>query len=116
MEYLPLRFPRRLSSFHAIHALITFAGVSAVAQPAGTFNWANADELYPSVRHAHLTTDSPRLLSMHALRIDLDNPAIRFTTTGRIADWEADSRETLGARERRSETKSTTRASCPACI
>lgn len=94
--------PRPSALFCLLHVLpiFVFVPAAAVGQPVGSFNWANADELYASVRHAHLTTDSPRLLSMHALRIDLDNPAIRFTTTGRIADWEADSRETLSERTR----------------
>ncbi|MCD8481274.1 MAG: phosphodiester glycosidase family protein [Verrucomicrobia bacterium] len=62
------------------------------------FDWVDAGSWHPSIQHVHYTTSSPRTLSMHVVRIDLSDPAIRFTTTGRAPDWVADTRETLRER------------------
>lgn len=79
----------------ALPLLFLSATVACMAQPEGSYDWDEATEWYPSIRHVHYTTSSPRLLSMHALQIDLSDPAIRFTTTERASNWEADSRETI---------------------
>lgn len=87
-----------LARFGVIASVLLFGAQPCAAQPEGSFDWNETDDWHPSIRHAAYTTNSPRLLSMHAVRIDLDDPAIRFTTTGRAPNWEADVRETIRER------------------
>lgn len=51
------------------------------------FDWSTVPELYPGIQHLHLTTNQPRTLNIHVLRVDLANPDIRLHTTGRHSDW-----------------------------
>ncbi|MBO7742019.1 MAG: phosphodiester glycosidase family protein, partial [Victivallales bacterium] len=44
-------------------------------------------ELFPGIRHARLTTETPRLMCINFIRVDLANPHIRFVTN--LADKDA---------------------------
>jgi hypothetical protein len=65
-----------------------------------TYNWANASTLgnIPSILKASVAMPSPRAgeqpLALTALRIDLRDPAIRLTSTGRRSDWANNTIET----------------------
>jgi hypothetical protein len=90
----------RRSSRHRLFPFLAFllgAGLSP-AQPEGTFDWDGANAWHPSIRYISYSTTSPRQLSMQAVRVDLSDPAVRFTTTGRAPNWEADVRETIRER------------------
>ncbi len=65
------------------------------------FDWRDATSLNRTrgIRQAAITlpnlrSDDPPL-SLVALRVDLSTPGINLTTTGKISDWQANSRETL---------------------
>lgn len=51
------------------------------------FDWSTALELYPGICHAQLAMKEPRLLKIHAVRMDLTRPEIQFHSTPRDADW-----------------------------
>jgi hypothetical protein len=66
-----------------------------------TYDWAAAASLgsTPGVLLAQLSLPSPRPgephLQVTALRADLTTPGLSLATTGRISDWQSNSRETL---------------------
>jgi hypothetical protein len=65
----------------------------------GSFDWASngvpLHASYPGILHAHVATNVPRLMKIGCLRIDLRTPGLRLFTTGRIAGWTDNDRETL---------------------
>lgn len=66
-----------------------------------SYDWSSASTLAgtPGLLKASVQVNSPRsgepALSVTALRVDLQTPGLRLTSTGPIANWQADSRETL---------------------
>jgi hypothetical protein len=68
--------------------------------PPWSYNWANATPLAntPSILRASVDTPSPRIgeapLALTALRIDLQDPAISLTSTGRTSGWTNNTIET----------------------
>ncbi len=70
------------------------------AIPLWSYNWANATPLanIPSILRASVNVPSPRSgeapLALSALRIDLQDPAISLTSTGRTSGWTNNTSET----------------------
>ena len=79
-----------------------------IPPPSGawSYNWANASPLgnIPSILKASLALPSPRAgeqpLALTALRIDLHDPAIQLTSTGRRSDWANNTIETTSETSR----------------
>jgi hypothetical protein len=65
-----------------------------------SYNWANASPLgnFPSILKASVAMPSPRPgeqpLALTALRVDLRDPSIQLTSTGRRSDWANNTIET----------------------
>ena len=57
-------------------------------------DWNTARQLAPGILLLQDSLQSPRPIRRHAVRINLQQPGIKLTTTGRISEWQADSRET----------------------
>jgi len=83
-----------------IDALSAIDGVAALrSEPAGlNYDWTQATEIIPGVRHAKFSVSSPRLMAINIARIDMHNPDLRFYTTPRASNWQAGTRETLRRR------------------
>ncbi|MFY7697103.1 MAG: phosphodiester glycosidase family protein, partial [Cyanobium sp.] len=79
-----------------------------------TYNWANASTLgnIPSILKASVALPSPRAgeqpLVLTALRIDLRDPAIQLTSTGRRSDWANNTIETTTETSRQYISRSRT--------
>jgi len=58
-------------------------------------DWGRARELHPGIRLAQTNVQSPRPMWVHAVRIDLRTPGLRFYTTPRADGWEENKRETI---------------------
>lgn len=58
-------------------------------------DWPRAKELHPGLRLAQTQNREPRPLSIHAVKIDLGTPGLRFASTPRAAGWEPNKTETL---------------------
>ena len=84
----------------ALHVAGLSIWAAAAAVHGSNYDWSLVDELHPGIRHAQVNLTTPRTLAIQVLRIDLGNPDIRFTTTGRAANWSQNNVET---------TKQTTR-------
>ena len=82
----------RLSLWIALFWLTGPAGPPATAQE--TPDWNTARELAPGIRLHQDALTSPRPVRRHVVRIDLQQPGLRFTTTPRLEDWQSNSRET----------------------
>jgi hypothetical protein len=84
------------------------------APPPGqwTYNWANASQLgnIPSILEASVALPSPRSgeppLALTALRVDLRDPAISLTSTGRRSDWANNTIETTSETSRQYMSRS----------
>jgi exopolysaccharide biosynthesis protein len=50
-------------------------------------DWSKAEEVQTGVRHVRLETDTPRLMKINILRVDLTTPGLEFTATGRAPGW-----------------------------
>lgn len=59
------------------------------------YDWGQAAEIIPGVRHAKFSINSPRLMALNAVRMDLHNPNLRFYSTPRATGYVEGSRETL---------------------
>lgn len=57
-------------------------------------DWNTARQLAPGILLLQDSLQSPRPIRRHAVRINLQQPGIKLTTTGRISEWQADTRET----------------------
>lgn len=57
--------------------------------------WQQAPELHPGIRLAQTTVQEPRPMCIHAVKIDLCTPGLRFHSTPRAEGWEEDKRETI---------------------
>lgn len=57
-------------------------------------DWNTARQLAPGILLLQDSLQSPRPVRRHAVRINLQQPGIKLTTTGRISEWQADTRET----------------------
>ncbi len=57
------------------------------AYSSADFDWNTADEIAESVLHANDYVTSPRPMNINVLRIDTDNPKIRFYSTPRSPNW-----------------------------
>lgn len=73
-------------------ALLSLTGPPATAQE--TPDWNTARELSPGIRLHQDALTTPRPIRRHVVRIDLQQPGLRFTTTPRLEDWQSNSRET----------------------
>jgi hypothetical protein len=90
----------------------TIANDDVVIPPGGwIYDWANASTLgnIPSILKASVAMPSPRAgeqpLSLTALRIDLRDPAIQLTSTGRRSDWSNNTIETTSETSRQYITR-----------
>lgn len=59
-----------------------------------TTDWSAAKQLAPGILLLQDSLQSPRPVRRHAVRINLQQPGLKFTTTDRIAEWQPDNRET----------------------
>ncbi len=84
-----------------IRLAIVLACVAGTPMRASDFDWSAVADLHTGIKHARVNLTSPRTLAINVLRVDLGNPNIRFTTTGRAANWSENNVET---------TKQTTRS------
>ncbi len=77
--------------------LILLAG--RVPGQSGGFDWvrdgAPLHASYPGILRVHAAIDHPRLMKINCLRVDLRTPGLQLYTTGRIAGWVDNDRETL---------------------
>jgi hypothetical protein len=79
---------------------------AAIPPGAWSYNWANASPLgnIPSILKASVAMPSPRAgeqpLALTALRVDLRDPAIQLTSTGRRSDWANNTIETTSETSR----------------
>ena len=53
----------------------------------GQFNWSGAQSVAPGIVYAQWKVSSPRLIRIHALRIDTHTPGLKFHVTGRDKDY-----------------------------
>ena len=85
---------------------VLLSSLLALAQE-GTFDWSQAVELHPGIRHAKMTVEKPRRMQINAARIDLDTPGLRLRSTGRDPDWGKPMPDfpTLAIRTRRQKTR-----------
>lgn len=95
MNGIPRKAPGSTRLLGAL--LILLAG--RVSGQSGGFDWArDGAPLHascPGILRAHVATNSPRLMKIDCLRADLQTPGLRLYTTGRIAGWADNDRETL---------------------
>lgn len=69
-------------------AVIAAALVSlSAAPPEGVFDWSRTKAVSRDIRHAELTVSDPRPMKIHAVKVDLRNPHLRFVTAGRPGNW-----------------------------
>ena len=83
-----------------IRLAIVLVCVAGTPVRASDFDWNGIGDLHTSIKHARVNLTTPRTLAINVLRVDLRDPNIRFTTTGRAANWSENNVET---------TKQTTR-------
>jgi len=84
----------RLPQSFFVVAVACLLQIAAVAQT-DTFEWSAAPEFAPGLRYAHLSLTEPRMMDVHAMRIDTREPGLRFFTTGRCAPWVENVSETM---------------------
>jgi len=51
------------------------------------YNWSATAERSPGLRYTQVTLTSPRLNVVNVLKVDLNEPTLRLSTTGRHPDW-----------------------------
>lgn len=61
--------------------------VLAAAEAEDPYDWRGAETLAGRILHAEIALEKPRLLKIHALKVDLRTPGLRLVTTGRAPDW-----------------------------
>ncbi|MEB3195229.1 MAG: phosphodiester glycosidase family protein, partial [Cyanobacteriota bacterium] len=89
-------------------------GVVPPTPGAWTYDWASASTLgnIPSILKASVALPSPRAgeapLALTALRVDLRDPAIQLTSTGRRSDWANNTIETTSETSRQYISRSRT--------
>lgn len=76
-------------------AVVCLAPVQPLYAQEGSFDWSEAHELYPGIRHVSLTVDTPRPMHINCLQIDTHAPGLRFYATPRCDPWEANVAETV---------------------
>ncbi len=67
--------------------------LAAAAQPAGTFDWAAADYLYPGVKQAEVRIETPRPVDAFAVRVELDTPGLALVGSPRADAYTPGSEE-----------------------
>jgi hypothetical protein len=72
----------------------------AAAAQTGAFDWTTAPEFAPGLRYTHIRLTEPRAVDVHAMRIDVQTPGLRFVTTGRGEPWKPNESETVRATTR----------------
>ena len=67
---------------------VTFMLRAAVGLPEA-FDWSgdNVKTLCPGIQYVKLEYNSPRIMKVAAVRIDLKTPGLRFKVTGRAENW-----------------------------
>jgi len=65
-----------------------------VAASNDSMNWEAASELYPGIRYLRVERREPRRMVVHAVRIDVTTPGLRFHTTRPREPWELGKAET----------------------
>ena len=65
-------------------ALSTLAALGAWAKQ---IEWNQAEQVQTGVRVVKLAVETPRLMKMYLMRIDLKTPGLHFAGTGRAANW-----------------------------
>lgn len=63
---------------------IFFAILAAALEP---IDWSKAATVQTGVKHVRIETDTPRLMKINILRIDLKTPGLEFTATGKAPGW-----------------------------
>lgn len=61
---------------------------------ADDFDWSHARELAPGIQLHTDTRTAGVAVCRYVVRVDLQQPGLRLTTTGRLPDWEKNVRET----------------------
>jgi hypothetical protein len=51
------------------------------------YDWSEAQTLYPGLEYSSIDVESPRLMKIKAVRVDLHQPGLSFHTTGRAENW-----------------------------
>ncbi len=80
----------RLRLWRGVWAACLVGGILqavVVSAQEGTYDWSAATQLYPGLEYAAFGVSEPRTLQVRALRVDLQEPSIRFSTTGRDPLW-----------------------------
>lgn len=70
-----------------ILAFLIFSCVLCIWAQEGTYDWNQAEQLFPGIHHAFLDVRKPRILKVNAVRIDLHRKDLRFMTSGRSPEW-----------------------------
>jgi len=88
-----------------VMALMLLVLVAPVAfAQSGAYDWAQAGvplhASYPGVIRAYVAVNSPRLMKINCLRIDMHEATLRLLTTGRKTNWVDGSSETMTKRTR----------------
>ena len=76
------RIPVRLIC--ACAAVLVFGAAPADETPV---DWSSAERLFDGIDFVRLSYDKPRLMKAQALRIDLGNKTLAFTSNGRAGRW-----------------------------
>lgn len=66
----------------------------ACCAAADVFDWSHARELAPGIQLHTDTQTEGVAVCRYVVRVDLQQPGLRLTTTGRLPDWEKNVRET----------------------
>ncbi len=64
--------------------LVACAALVVSAKP---IDWAKAEQVQKGTRLAKLALETPRLMKVNVMRVDLSTPGLRFACTGRDEKW-----------------------------
>lgn len=67
--------------------LMLVVAVVALGLAAKPVDWTKAERVQTGVRVVKIATDTPRLMKMYLMRIDLKTPGLHFAGTGRADNW-----------------------------
>ena len=77
------------------YIVLLLVSIPALAQE-GVFDWQSStvQSFAPGVAHVELDVPLPRPMRVNAVRVDTQQPGLKFVTTSRYKDWEANKNET----------------------
>lgn len=76
-----------MKRFLLILLLIVTAALHGAPWSEGTFDWRQVKSVAPGIERAEFKYKKPRLISIHALRIDLTNPKLHFHVTPKAENY-----------------------------